>query len=368
MSDRIALQKTATGWEFRSEAALEDFARQNLQQLLGLSVLRGQYYISGQVCDLLAVDQNKGLTVVELKNSEDRYIVQQLTRYYDALEAAKPDLEGVDYTQPIHLVAIAPSFHRDSFIDRKYSHLQIQFLQLALLEDEKNLYFQLRNLDNEAVWVVAIPHPLEPQTVNVPSPPKALLNLLAKCTAEERQGILALREQILQFDGRMQECIDAGGIQYGRGKGKPCAQVRFDKIRNSAALFLWLPHVSGSYKRQSIVARMRIWTDWSTVSDLGHVPKGCGRMISRSEWQSGICRPLNKILPKQPELKEKYFTDSAYRERLVNSNKHLCNRTHYKSGLAMSFGAYTKHVEASDVSNRLTHVTNLALETWLKRL
>lgn len=368
MSDRIALQETATGWEFCNEAALEDFAQQNLQQLLGLSVLKQQYYISGQVCDLLAVDQNKRLTVVELKNSEDRYIVQQLTRYYDALQIAKPDLEGVDYTQPIRLLAIAPSFHRDNFIDRKYSHLQIQFLQLALLEDGKDLYFQLRNPDNEAVWAVAISQGVEPQTVTIPNPPKALLNLLAKCTAEERQGILALREQILQFDGRMQECIDAGGIQYGRGKGKPCAQVRFDKIRNSAALFLWLPHVSGSYKRQSIVARMRIWTNWSSVSDLGHVPKGCGRMISQSEWQSGICRPLNKILPKQPEFKERYFTDSAYRERLVNSNKHLCNRTHYKSGLAMSFEVYTKYIEMLNISSRLADVTNLALETWLKRL
>ncbi|NES03910.1 MAG: hypothetical protein F6K22_14290 [Okeania sp. SIO2F4] len=49
-----------------------------------------------------------------MKNIEDRGIVQQLTRYYDALLDEKPFSDKVDYQQPARLVAITPSFHRDN--------------------------------------------------------------------------------------------------------------------------------------------------------------------------------------------------------------------------------------------------------------
>lgn len=64
--------------------------------------------------------------VLELKNGEDRYIVQQLTRYYDALREEKPFNEKIDYEQPIVLIAITPSFHKDNFTDRKY-HLLVSW-------------------------------------------------------------------------------------------------------------------------------------------------------------------------------------------------------------------------------------------------
>ncbi|NES65022.1 MAG: DUF91 domain-containing protein, partial [Okeania sp. SIO2D1] len=54
-------------------------------KLLGLNVLDRQYIINNQRCDILAVDSHKKLVILELKNVEDRGIVQQLTRYYDAL-------------------------------------------------------------------------------------------------------------------------------------------------------------------------------------------------------------------------------------------------------------------------------------------
>ena len=69
---------------------------------------------------IVAIDENKRLVVLELKNCEDRYIVQQLTRYYDALLEEKAFNEEIDYGQPVRLVAIAPSFHKDNFTDRKY--------------------------------------------------------------------------------------------------------------------------------------------------------------------------------------------------------------------------------------------------------
>lgn len=123
MGSIVRLRKTGFGWQFDSETVLEDFVWTNLQQLLKLTPLKRQYRVSGQICDILAVDENKRLVVLELKNNEDRYIVQQLTRYYDALLEEKPFSTEIDYKQPVRLVAITPSFHQDNLTDRKYHKL-----------------------------------------------------------------------------------------------------------------------------------------------------------------------------------------------------------------------------------------------------
>lgn len=77
--------------------------------------------------------------MLELKNSEDRYIVQQLTRYYDALLEEKPFQGQIDYEQPVQLVAIAPSFHKDNLTDRKYHYLDFNFIEFEVIE-AKNLF------------------------------------------------------------------------------------------------------------------------------------------------------------------------------------------------------------------------------------
>ena len=55
MLDLVSLRKTGTGWEFASEAALEDFIWLNLAQLFGLTPLKRQYSVDGQICDILAI-------------------------------------------------------------------------------------------------------------------------------------------------------------------------------------------------------------------------------------------------------------------------------------------------------------------------
>lgn len=55
-----------TAFNFNSEASLEDFVWQNLQELLSLTPIARQHYIEGQVCDILATDLNKQLVVIEL--------------------------------------------------------------------------------------------------------------------------------------------------------------------------------------------------------------------------------------------------------------------------------------------------------------
>jgi RecB family endonuclease NucS len=75
-----ALRRTCTGYEFSSEYALEDLVWKNLEQLFQVKPIARQQPAKGEFCDILAV-KNKQLFIIELKNTEDRYIVQQLTRY-----------------------------------------------------------------------------------------------------------------------------------------------------------------------------------------------------------------------------------------------------------------------------------------------
>lgn len=81
----ITLRRTAEGWEFSSELAFENFIWENLEELLGLLPIQRQYMIRGEICDILAITPQNQLVIIELKNTEDRYVVQQLTRYYDSL-------------------------------------------------------------------------------------------------------------------------------------------------------------------------------------------------------------------------------------------------------------------------------------------
>ncbi|MFB2935828.1 endonuclease NucS domain-containing protein [Aerosakkonemataceae cyanobacterium BLCC-F154] len=208
MVDLVSLRKTGTGWEFASEAALEDFVWLNLPQLFGLTPLKRQYSVDGQFCDILALGESQELVVLELKNVEDRYVVQQLTRYYHALCEEKAFSEQIDYEKPVRLIAVAPSFHRDSFTDRKYHHLSIEFWQFAVLADSEKFYLQLKNLENEKVTKLEIPFQEKETKDDIPEPPRAFFNRLAKCNNEEQQQILKIRRKFLSFDQRMQETLN----------------------------------------------------------------------------------------------------------------------------------------------------------------
>jgi RecB family endonuclease NucS len=73
------------GWEFISEAALEQFVWQNLAEALGFTPLRQQYRLKDEICDRLALDREGGLVLLALKYAEDRYLMPQSTRYDDSL-------------------------------------------------------------------------------------------------------------------------------------------------------------------------------------------------------------------------------------------------------------------------------------------
>jgi uncharacterized protein (DUF433 family) len=135
---------------FKNEAELEKFVYGHLDELLNLQPIAKQYRVDSDICDILAVDDKKRLSIIELKNVEDRYVVQQLTRYYESLVREKPFADLVNYENVVRLIAIAPSFHNHNFVDKKYARLELEFwsFELAMNKGSKDVSFKLTNVDN----------------------------------------------------------------------------------------------------------------------------------------------------------------------------------------------------------------------------
>ena len=161
--------------EFKSETELENFVFIHLDRLLNLSPIARQFRIGTEICDVLASDNKNNLSIIELKNSEDRYIVQQLTRYYHGLIESKPKLDNIDYRKPVKLIAIAPSFHIHNFVDRIYTKLDFNFFTFDLSIDKLtgNIFFELTNFHTKEKSVEQIPQIKRKNLINVQETAKA---------------------------------------------------------------------------------------------------------------------------------------------------------------------------------------------------
>lgn len=248
-------------WQFDSELSLETFINAHLLKLLDLKPLARQFFIDFQVCDLLAVSLQGQLVILELKNTEDRYIVQQLTRYYSAVLTHKPFADQIDYSLPIRLVAIAPSFHAHNWIDRQYSQLQFEFLTFQVQPQADQLQFCLNEPDGSSTRSLDIPSAFHATLINtalpapieverkLPPPPKSLRRLVETLTPTEQDYVLQLRQRILIFSDRMQEVGRTTTTEYGLRKGekdlyktKLCAQFIPFAGGDCPCLMLQLPY------------------------------------------------------------------------------------------------------------------------------
>ncbi|MGB2926847.1 MAG: hypothetical protein WBB82_16220, partial [Limnothrix sp.] len=146
------LRQTESGWEFPSETTLEKFVWENLSESLNIEKLAQQYVCNGERCDILGLRRNGQLVIVELKNIEDRYIIQQLTRYYANLLEDQPFSDQIDYSLPIELIAIAPNYHRHNLIDQKYSRLDFKLLNFVLKVQEDTIYFVLQDQQQNTIF------------------------------------------------------------------------------------------------------------------------------------------------------------------------------------------------------------------------
>ncbi|WP_322644507.1 MULTISPECIES: hypothetical protein [unclassified Nostoc] len=317
-----------------------------------------------------------------MKNSEDRYIVQQLTRYYDALLEVKPLEDEIDYQQPISLIAIKPSFHRDNFIDKKYHNLSIDFFEFTILAEEFNYYFQIRNLDlhNEKVSKIEISHQDRERNENIPSPSRGLINRLAKCSSEQQEGILKIRQKVLSFDKRMEEIASGVSFKYGNGNSKTskfCVEFYFDS-KGIPIIFLWLGLKNNSSDR---ISRARIWTDWQGNALLeGYVAIGIGaKMNSYKKTLSNRVEIMNEIAVNKNSLyrTNKYFSQySKDRNRITRKLNNLEPLTHEERQLleidanefTLVIGGGRLNTYKFDRYDSLNGLVDLALEKWRKRL
>jgi RecB family endonuclease NucS len=333
-----ALRKTGEGWEFASETALEDFIWENLQQLLSFTPLKRQYAAKGEFCDILALNESKQLVILELKNAEDRYVIQQLTRYYDNLLDERPFAEQIDYHQPVKLIAAAPSFHRHNLIDCKYNLLTIDLLQIQVFKDNQQFQLCLQDISTNQTWSI----PISYQELNFSSTkhdisetPQLLLDWLGACSAEEQQAILKLREKILSFDERIKEQIEGRNtIRYGKGKSKPVAEFCYQRASHKPVVFLWLP--TPNSRQKEVIGRLRLWLEGEIVTHLGHIPEGFGRMKLQSEWDA---------IPREKRPRNLYWS--------------LSHKSFMPVEISQGY---------NDVSNSLESLADLALTKWLTRI
>lgn len=239
---QYSIQESASGkCRFESESVLEEFVWDNLQALFKATPLRRQHHINGNYCDILAIGEKGNLIIIELKNDEDRYVVQQITRYYHQIIQEQPYQDKIDYQQPIELVIVSPYFHNDNLIDRLYHKLKIDFIQFYLTSIDGDIIFKANHLDQDNVIETKVPRHLpEPihteAIIPIPPVPRSLNTALAKCKNINPDLVLIAREKILKFDTRIQEIkLSPGDFLYGKGKSKPCAQIAVKKdIRRQA--------------------------------------------------------------------------------------------------------------------------------------
>jgi len=334
------LRKTVFQWEFESELALENFVWANLEALLELIPLKRQYCSNGEFCDILALDQEKGLVIIELKNSEDRYIIQQLTRYYDSLIREKPCSSEIDYQVPIRLIAITPIFHKHNLVDRLYNKLEFQFLRFRVSQVETEFYLSLEDIDKPIATKIKIPYQevnTREWTENISTPTQVFLEALGAYPKDEQRIILGLRHKILTFEHRIQEITTKSSIQYGRGKNRICAEFFFDKKKSNIVLFLWLPF--WRYLNKNTIGRHKIWTDWRKIFYFAHTPEALGLAKPEQEW---------KQIPKEKWPRKK----SSMRKFIADP---------FHKSMASSIGVL-------DASDSLESLIDLALSKWLARL
>jgi RecB family endonuclease NucS len=276
---------------FINEAILEDFIWSNLKLLLNLMPFKKQYEIQKQYCDILAIKENRQLVIIELKNIEDRYIIQQLTRYYAAIINNKPFANIVDYEKPIQIIAIQPSYHRDNFTDVQYHQLDFSLISFKIIQESSKAYFQLDNaLDNICICRIPLAYSKEKSSIEISAPPRALINRLSYSNEKERETILIIREKLLTFDSRIKETIKTNSFFYGKGISKLCAELWFNKISSKFLIYFWLPcHNS----RANSFIRMRIiFSESQKIETLCHTPQDknhlSGTPVSWDMYKRGL--------------------------------------------------------------------------------
>lgn len=263
----VKLKQVQGDYTFYDEFELEHFVWSNLKAIFGFEPLTRQYYADENYADILALSSDRELVVIELKNSEELYLVRQLNWYYRVVIENKPFLDTVDYSKPVRLVGIAPSFHQSNLKDRLNSSLSIDFYSFDILSDQEDFICKLKSLPDGQTWE------LDLSSDHLPAPPRKLLQFLSQNYSEDLKGrILDLREKTLSFSEKeVYERAFHNSFTYSFFSIMDLI-VEFKIHPKSQKLFLFI-NLFNPYQKQ--VYRTMICTaDWVIADRLCHSPRG----------------------------------------------------------------------------------------------
>jgi RecB family endonuclease NucS len=338
MNDRVALQKTNEGWAFINEWQLEDFVWNNLQEIFGFHPLARQHSIRGEICDILAISNDNQLVIIELKNVEDRYVTNQLTRYYDNLIEEKPFQDKINYDLGILLFAICPTFHRHNLIDQRHSRLRFSLFLFSVINENDEFYFHLSQPDESSTTKATKINFTEVKrnnqiNENIPEYPPLLQKWTSGLTLKEFTCIGQIRDKILGFDQRIEELV------FGKSKFRYCAEFRFDQRAKKILFFLWLPIPK---RKSKTLIRMQVDTLYEYAAYWRYIPLKEGQ-LSCKKMDSVTIRPHNY-----------YFIES-------NSFLNGPSASFYR---IMTVSNLLNMIEPDNTGN----IINEALQAWLARV
>ncbi|CAN1210198.1 DUF91 domain-containing protein [Tumidithrix helvetica PCC 7403] len=343
--------------EFETERHLEWFFWHTVLTKLGLKPLASQYSCREGICDILARGIDDRLIIIELKNTQDSHVIEQITAYFDALHLEKPFSEEVDYSKPITLYTVCPSYSSRTVSILKYHKLDFTVLAYIVKSCDQVFRFTLWDwFTNEEIVQIEIPSATEiPTDFNLPDPPKSYVDLLRKCSDDQKHWAIQTRDQIYQFaqssNFKISETPDGKSTRFERTKLYPIVEMDWDNKRDTLAIYLWLPFttVNGrinmmreTYKKTSM---MRLWIVDGEVEFLAYVEN------KRKSW----------LVFTKDELENQKFP------RPTKMRGRRYGEIHYWEGLAMPTQFYLETMGMIDKSHSLSDFVALALDHALKR-
>jgi hypothetical protein len=241
---------TANALRFQSEEDLEIYIENHFDELFpDLELLQRQFRLHSQRYDLLCRHKhNHQAVLLELKNEEDRSIVWQLIRYRHLILDKRPFPDQIDYSYPIELIAIAPSFHEDSLIDKEACKFEenIKLLKFSFVVEDKSLQigghnhsipYSITGLSNE------IKSNFIPSFTQIYNEAPSLAKLLQNIPQESRDDFWHLRSLFLA-QPKVKEIVNSLGSRVfyatsNREGSRTLAEIGVSDKQIS--LFLYLP-------------------------------------------------------------------------------------------------------------------------------
>ncbi|MEH2164275.1 MAG: hypothetical protein V7K38_25310 [Nostoc sp.] len=233
---------------FQSEQDLEDYIEAYFDIIFPeLVLIKRQHSLKMQRCDLLYCSKlDKQAVIIELKNEEDRGLVSQLLRYRKSILQNQSFADRIDYSLPIKLIAIAPTFHEDNYTDKEASRFEddICFWKFHVEYQTTTPKFQLEGKNYDILYpVFGLPGSLQNEDLLSTILPAFTHNFENHLPVDARQNFRIIRE-LFMAQPKIKEMVSPTyrKILYGTGEGEN--HKKLAEITNTGKgiwLFLWLP-------------------------------------------------------------------------------------------------------------------------------